>query len=382
MRTLQSSSRFGLLLVLCAFLLASLTHAQTVTGTITGTVVDSTGAMLPGSAVTVTSEATGAVRSMVTSANGAFIFTSLPPTIYSVKIELSGFRPLIRTGLTLTAGDRLALGSIELSLGELSEAVTVTADSVLVNTESADVTATLGASQLRDLVVRGREFMNLVKLLPGVAQQGGGDVAGGTFGIQSPAVGGIRAVYNNMTLDGARGNDPGGPAFFSTGIAVDAIGEIKILTSTYLAETGPNPGASIKLTTKSGTREFHGTVYTYKRDQGMNANDFFINRQGLEPFSYRLTTAGATLGGPIYIPRMMNTDKSKLFFFYNSEITRSRLPAGLTFNAPPSVLQYTVPTALERQGNFSQSFDTNGQLIVVRDPTTGLPFPGNSIPSN
>ena len=189
-------------------------------------------------------------------------------------------------------------------------------------------------------------------------------------------------IYNNMTLDGARGNDPGGPGFFSTGIAVDAIGEIKILTSTYLAETGPNPGASIKLTTKSGTREFHGTAYAYKRDQGMNANDFFINRQGLEPFPYRLTTAGVTLGGPIYIPRLMNTDKSKLFFFYNSEITRSLLPAGLTFNAPPAVLQYTVPTALERQGDFSQSFDTNGQLIVIRDPTTGLPFPGNVIPAD
>jgi hypothetical protein len=332
--------------------------------------------------VTVTNEATGAERSLITESNGSFIFTSLPPTTYSVKVELSGFRPLTRTGLALTAGDRLALGNIELALGELSEAVTVTADSVLVNTESADVTATLGTSQLRDLVVKGREFMNLVKLLPGVAQQGGGDVAGGTFGIQSPAVGGIRAVYNNMTLDGARGNDPGGPAFFSTGIAVDAIGEIKILTSTYLAETGPNPGASIKLTTKSGTREFHGTLYTYKRDQGMNANDFFINRQGLEPFSYRQTTAGATLGGPVYIPRLINTDKSKLFFFYNSEITRSRLPAGLTFNAPPSVLQYTVPTALERQGDFSQTFDTNGQLIVIRDPTTGQPFPGNVIPAN
>ena len=193
MRTLPSSSRFGLLLVLCAFLSASLTHAQTVTGTITGTVVDSTGATLAGTTVTVTNEATGAERSLVTTANGVFIFTSLPPTTYSVKVELSGFRPLIRTGLTLTAGDRLALGNIELALGELSEAVTVTAETVRVNTESADVSATLGTSQLNDLVVKGREFMNLVKLLPGVAQQGGGDVAGGTFGIQSPAVGGIRA---------------------------------------------------------------------------------------------------------------------------------------------------------------------------------------------
>jgi hypothetical protein len=345
-------------------------------------VVDSTGARLVGTTVTVTNEATGAERSLVTEANGSFIFTSLPPTTYSVKVELSGFRPLIRTGLTLTAGDRLALGNVQLELGELTEAVTVTAETVRVSTESADVTATLSTSQLNDLVVKGREFMNLVKLLPGVAQTGGGDIAGGTFGIPSPQVGGIRSNYNNMTLDGARGNDPGTPGTFSTGVAVDAIGEIKILTSTYLAETGPNPGASIKLTTKSGTREFHGTGYFFKRDDAMNANDFFVNRQGLKPFDYQVTTGGVTLGGPIYIPRMMNTDRSKLFFFYNSEITRSLLPRGLTNNSPPAVLQYTVPTALERQGDFSQSVDTNGQLIVVRDPRTGLPFPGNIIPAD
>jgi Carboxypeptidase regulatory-like domain len=382
MLTLRRSSRFGLLVVLSTFLSASMAQAQTVTGTITGTIVDSTGATLPGTTVTVTNEATGAERILVTTANGVFIFTSLPPTTYSVKVQLSGFRPLTRTGLTLTAGDRLALGNIELALGELTEAVTVTGETAMVNTESADVTATLGTAQLNDLVVKGREFMNVVKLLPGVSQTGGGDIAGGTFGIPSPQVGGIRSNYNNMTLDGARGNDPGTPGTFSTGVAVDAIGEIKILTSTYLAETGPNPGASIKLTTKSGTREFHGTGYFFKRDDAMNANDFFVNRQGLKPFDYQVTTGGVTLGGPIYIPRMMNTDRSKLFFFYNSEITRSLLPRGLTNNSPPAVLQYTVPTALERQGDFSQSVDTNGQLIVVRDPRTGLPFPGNIIPAD
>jgi hypothetical protein len=121
-------------------------------------------------------------------------------------------------------------------------------------------------------------------------------------------------------------------------------------------------------------------VYYYKRHQEFNANDFFINRQGLAPFPYRLTTAGFTAGGPIYIPHVMNTNKSKLFFFWNSEITRSVLPAGQTFNAPPTPLQYTTPTALERAGNFSQSFDTNGKLIVIKDPTTGVPFPGNVIP--
>ncbi|PYS16613.1 MAG: hypothetical protein DMG15_01635, partial [Acidobacteria bacterium] len=378
----RSSSRLATLVVFAVFLLAGVAQAQTITGSITGTVVDSSGAIVPGSKVTVTNEATGAERTLITTENGVFIFTNLVPTTYSVKIEQPGFRPVTRTALTLTSGDRLALGSIQLEVGQTSEAISVTSEVAALNTESADVTATLGTSQISDLVVKGRDFMNLVKLLPGVAQQGGGDVAGGTFGVQSPSVGGIRAVYNNLTLDGARGNDPGGPAFFSTGVAVDALSEIKIVTSAYLAESGPNPGASIKLTTRSGTKDFHGNVYLFKRDKNFNANDFFVNRQGLGAFPYRLTTTGAAVGGPIYIPNKFNADRSKLFFFWNSEITQSFLPAGVTFNAPASVLQYQVPTLLERQGDFSQSLDTNGQLIVIKDPTTGRPFLDNKIPAN
>src|SRR6266853_3573820 len=381
MLQLGSSSRLGVLVALCAFLLAGMAYGQQANGTITGTIVDSSRATIADSKVTLMSESTGAERATNTPANGEFIFTSLIPGTYSVKIEKSGFRPLTRTGVTLTAGDRLALGNIELAVGSTTEAITVTAEAAALNTESADVTATLGTSQLSEIQVKGRDFMNLVKLLPGVAQQGGVDAAGGTFGVQSPSVGGIRAVYNNMTLDGQRGNDAGGTAFISNGVAVEALGEIKIVTTQYLAETGPNPGATIKLTTKSGGMDFHGTVYYYKRHQQFNANDFFVNRQGLGSVPYRLSTFGATAGGPIYIPGKFNNDRSKLFFFWNSEITRSYLMGGLAFNSPPSVLQYNVPTALERQGDFSQSLDTNGKLITIKDPSTGLPFPGNRIPS-
>ncbi len=371
----------GALLALCLLLLASNARAQLgISGTITGTVVDSSGAVVPDGQVILTNEATGAARNLTTTDTGVFIFPGLPQGTYSVRVEKTGFRPITRTGVPVTSGERVALGNIEIALGQTSEAVTVTAEALAINTESADVGASLGASQLNDLVIKGREFMNMVKLLPGVSQTGGGDVAGGTFGIASPAVGGIRSNYNNMTLDGQRGNDPGTPGSFSTGVAVDAIGEIKIVTSNYLAEIGPNPGASIRLTTKSGTREFHGTVYYYKRHQQFNANDFFINRQGIPNFPYRLTTAGFTLGGPLYIPKVMNTDKSKAFFFWNSEITRSVLPGGQTFNTV-GILQYTTPTALERQGDFSQTVDTSGQRIVIKDPSTGLPFANNIIPT-
>lgn len=380
MLQLASLSRFSALVALCAFLLVANAPAQIVSGTITGTVVDTTGSLVPDSQVTVTNEATGAARNLTTTDSGVFIFPGLPVGAYSVRVQKAGFRPITRTGMTLTANERLALGNIELAIGQTTEAVTVIADNIAINTENADVSATLSTSQLNEMVIKGREFMNLVKLLPGVSQLGGGDVAGGTFGIGSPPVGGIRALYNNMTLDGQRGNDPGSPGFFSLGIAVDAIGEVKILTSAYTAETGPNPGASIRLTTKSGSREFHGTAYWYKRHQQWNARDFFVNRQGTPNFPYRLTTAGFTVGGPIYIPGKLNADKNKLFFFMNSEVTRSMLPGGQTFNTV-GLLNYTTPSPLERAGDFSQSREPNGALILVKDPTTGQNFSNNVVPT-
>ena len=164
MRPSRTSSRLGTLVVLGVFLLAGVAQAQTVTGSITGTVVDSSGAIVAGSKVTATNEATGAERTLTTTENGVFIFTNLVPTTYSVKIEMPGFRPVTRTGLTLTSGDRLALGNIELELGQTTEAITVTSEAAALNTENADVTATLGTSQISDLVIKGRDFMNLVKL--------------------------------------------------------------------------------------------------------------------------------------------------------------------------------------------------------------------------
>lgn len=379
---LGGSSRLALLVALCACLVASNATAQTVTGTITGTVVDATGAVVASAKVTATNEGTGAERSLTTTDNGEFIIVSLPPATYSVKIERTGFRPITRTGLTLLSNDRMALGNVEITIGQTSEAIEVSAQAAAINTEGAEISNTISASQLNDLLIRGREPMNLVKLLPGVAQTGGGDVIGGVFGTPSPQIGGIRNIYNNLTLDGIRGDDANSTGFMSSGITSDMLGEVTILASTYVAETGPNPGASIRMVTKSGTRDFHGSLYYYKRHRQFNANDFFVNRQGIQPFPYRLTTAGFTVGGPVYIPRLFNRDRNKLFFFYNTEITRSVQPAGQTSSAAPAVLQYTTPTALERAGNFSQSLDTNGKLLVIKDPTTGLPFQNNIIPSN
>src|SRR5947208_13760816 len=158
----RSSSRLVTLVVFAVFLLAGVAQAQTITGSITGTVVDSSGAIVPGSKVTVTNEATGAERTLITTENGVFIFTNLVPTTYSVKIEQPGFRPVTRTALRLTSGDRLALGSIQLEVGQTSEALSVTSELAARTTGSADGTATLGTSHTSALVVKRRACQNLV----------------------------------------------------------------------------------------------------------------------------------------------------------------------------------------------------------------------------
>jgi Carboxypeptidase regulatory-like domain len=375
-------SRLGVLVALCAFLWGSVGRAQIQSGTITGTVVDNSSASVPDSQVTVTNEATGAARNQTTTESGAFNFAGLPPGNYTVRVEKSGFRPVIQPGLVLTADQRLALGNVQLTVGQTNEAITVTTEAAAVHTEDAEVSGTLGTAQLNDLMIKGREFMNTVKLLPGVSQNGGADVAGAAYGVTPPNIAGMRSNFINITLDGQMATDAGTAGVFSAGIGADMIAELKVETSSYLAETGPNPGGTIRITTKSGTRDFHGSAYWFKRHQEFNATDFFTNRQGLTHFPYRLTTAGFTVGGPIFIPKVMNTGRNKVFFFYNTEITRSVLPSGVTSNAVGAILQYTTPTALERIGDFSKSVDTNGKLIVVKNPATGVPFPNNMVPQN
>jgi hypothetical protein len=361
-------------LVFSSVFLPSLTAQVSVAGSISGTVVDTSGAVIPGAAITIINEGTGTKRQTVTNASGGFVMVGLDPGSYTISISMTGFGSKTRTGMTLTANERLSAGNIELSVGNASESVTVSSEGLNVNTESAEVRSQLSSSKLDDLMVKGRDWMNVIRLLPGVATAGGGDVAGGTFGTASPTIGGIPNNYNNLSLDGASASDTDIRGSFSAGIGVDAIGEITVLTSTYLAEIGPNPGGSIKLVSKSGTKDYHGSVYYFKRHKQFNAADFFVNRNGLINPPYRITTFGATFGGPLQIPHILPRDRSRIFFFYSPEFTRSVLP-----NAN---LLSTTPTALERAGDFSKTFAANGTLEVVKDPTTGNPYPGNVIPSS
>ncbi len=355
-----------------ALFLPGIALAQSSTGTINGRVLDPSGQAIVSASVTLTRPDTGEVRRFNSDATGDFVFTSLQPGTYDLNVKASGFKGYDKHGLALAASDRLAAGEIRLQVGTVSESVQVTADVANVQIVSSERSALLDSNQVTNLMSRGRDIMALLNILPGVVNDGEGNDSFGVF--NSPAaISGTRGVYGAMNMDGISGNTRSGD-HLDTPTNMDTIAEVKVLSNTYQAEYGKGAGGIINVVTKSGKRNFFGTAYYYNRNDAFNANNFFSNRQGNNRGRYRYNTLGGNLGGPIYIPGKFNRDRQKLFFFFAAEYLPNQTP-----NGPRN---YTVATALERNGDFSQSFDKNGKFITITDPLSKSPFPGNVIPSN
>ena len=357
----------GTLLLLSPFV----AMAQIQSGTVSGTVVDSSGGVVAGAHVTITSDQTGATRPASTNDTGGFTVTALPPGGYSLKVEAPGFSAVERTEMALSADERLDVGRIVLSPGAVSETVSVVAQSAVVHTTSAERSAMVTTQQLSDIQIRGRDYVSMLKTIPGFAWQADTESLGCNYGCNTTSALGNQTGYNQQFVDGVPSNDMGG-GYFSSPMNVDAIEEVKVLVSNYQAEYSGNGGATVIVVTKSGTRDFHGTGYYYVRNEDFNANDFFNNRTGLARPKYRYNTLGGTLGGPIYIPGKFNKNREKLFGFYGYEHWWMGIPGSLQ--------QVTTPTAAERAGDFSNSLTVGGALIPIIDPTTGKPFPGNIVP--
>jgi hypothetical protein len=360
--------------------------AQTTTGTISGTVADPGGALIPGAKVSVTNEATGDSRSTVSSETGTFIFPSLLPATYTIRVELPGFQTFQIAGNVLTPNGRLDVGALKLTIGAVGETVNVEASVAQVQTASAENSAVLTRDQFSMVPTKGRDLTNMLRLLPGVQMTVDQEAFGGAtgFGATIGAVQGTRSAQQNLTVDGLVANDLGAPAGLSGQVNMDAVQEVKVLLSNYQAEYGRNPGANISMTTRAGTKEYHGSAYYYGRNDTFNANDFFRNRSpnrslNSQPALYRFHTFGATLGGrvPFAIPTI-NPNREKLFFFYSFDDTLNHIPdagGGLGVGAP-NITRYRQPSGLERLGDFSQS------AIKPIDPTTGQRFLNDVIPSN
>jgi len=347
-------------------------YGQISSGTIVGTIVDQSGQSVPNAKVELFNEDTGTIdRTITTGENGGFLFASVSPGKYTVRVEAGGFQRFERKENNLVSGDRLSLGDIQLSVGALTETISVVAQGAQVQTASSESSTLITAQQLDTIGQKGRTITNYLLLLPGFNTNLGTLDAASSF-ITVPNANGLSNLMTAISIDGFQGADTTSPQLFVTNINPDAIGEMTIMTNNYQAEFGRNGGASANIITKSGTRDFHGTAYYYKRHEMFNANDFFLNRAGRPKSIYRFETRGLSIGGPVVgIPYTRGRDK--LFFFYNWDqnpsLQKDRVIA-------------TLPTLAERGGDFSKSLSPSGALIVIRDPKTGVPFPGNLIPAN
>ena len=380
----------SLMIILGLVLFCGRAPAQVITGEMSGTVTDSSGAVVPEAAVTLTSETTGATRTVQTSAGGEFVFTALRPGTYTIRVEKAGFNAYEQKSIDLSANQRVALGNLEMQVGQVTQTIEVTAQGEVVNAESADAVGLLSDIQVDNLGTKGRDVMQLLRVLPGVttltvvpwgeisdSDPAGTGSNGGQFGSFTPAVGGARLFWNTATVDGQVASNPDFAGLFMSPTSMDAVAEVKVVSNNYTADYGRNPGSTISIITKSGTKDFHGTVYGFKRHEKLNANDFFNNRNGLDKPIYRFGTIGGAIGGPIYIPGKFNVNKDKLFFFYSEEDWRVKQPWGRN--------TVTVPTQLERNGDFSQSVflgtdPLESVTLTDPDPTNANPILNNVIP--
>jgi hypothetical protein len=369
-RQRAGTSLLVLILLCVPFVGSSL--GQGLTGQMSGSVTDSSGSTLPGVSVTVRNIGTQVSREVTTGEDGTFVVTDLLAGTYDVTLSLSGFKTYVQTGVALSANERVALRPIALELGQVAETISVTAEAARVQTQSAERSGLITQDQLKEVTLKGRDYVGMLRLLPGVVDTANRE-APGWNNIGGIAINGGRNNTINLTYDGVTNLDTGsntGP-FLAPGL--DSIAEIKVLTSNYQAEYGRSSGGTINVVTKSGSRDFHGGGFYAKRDEKLNANEWQNNKNNAKKPPYRFDYTGYNIGGPITLPRF-NTERNKLFFFWNQEFLPRTDPGTLIFRM--------VPTALERQGDFSQSFDTNGNLIPVKDPLTGQQFAGNKIPAN
>jgi hypothetical protein len=345
--------------------------AQDPTGTISGTVVDEQGQAVPGATVTSVNENTGQSRGDVSDARGNFHFTAMPPGTYTVRIEMSNFRTVERKRNVLAPSDRLSLGTIKLTVG-LGESIVVESIGSKVAVEETQHSGLITSKQIEQIQVKGRDVTSLMRLVPGVRYEDTVESLGESFGTLVPQVSGQRRDWNHITVDGVLGNEVGQTNRMAQQINLDAVAEIKVLLNTFRAEYGRTGGAHIEIISKGGDQDYKGNVYYYGRNEGLNANNFFNNRANRPRPRYRFNTFGFNLGGPV--PGLGKDGDKKLFFFYSVEAPLTERPGPLR--------QWMMPTELERRGDFSQTFDSAGRLIVIRDPLTGQPFPGNIVPAD
>ncbi len=353
--------------------------AQNVAGAISGVVKDSAGALVAGASVTIAnSEQHRNLRTYQTDGAGRYSFTALPVGTYALTVADTGFSDTQLSGIKLNANDTLTFDLV-LKPGTAAQTVNVQASPLEINLGSAQLAGLIDGTQIRQLSLNNRNYEQLIALQPGVVYGGGDQLyiglsnPSGETNVVSFSIDGQRNSGNNWTLDGADNVDRGTNLTLLTYPSVDAIAEFKTLRGTYSAEYGRSASGQINVITRSGTSGLHGSAYEFFRNDVLNANSYLNNLGHQKRPALRYNDFGYTVGGPVFIPHVYNTERNKTFFFFSQEFRRV-----ITYVAPSGI---DVATAAERQGNFGPAIVctsyntatgaclTKGSQVTVIDPT-------------
>jgi hypothetical protein len=351
------------LLALLCLLISGVGICQTNVGRISGVVYDPSGAPVPGCMVTAVNMQTGLRKGIRTEAGGYYVLTALPAGSYVLTAEQAGFSMSEQSDVKLDAASQRSI-DFHLQVGAVTESVKVTAPAERVQTTSGDIGRVINDQQLSQIALNGRNYVQLLRLVPGAVSINQ-DPFSLAARVDQQKINGIRSNSSYFTLDGASNLDTGASTNSLINPSVDAIAEVRILTSSYSAEFGHLAGAQINVVTKSGTREFHGTMFEFVRNgQLFDARSFFSPRASPLHFN----DFGWTLGGPIVVPGRWNTDRNRLFFFASQE---------WKYNHEGTTVLNFVPTPGERTGDFR-----NSTLAAPIDPSTGAAFPNRIVPAS
>jgi Carboxypeptidase regulatory-like domain len=351
--------------------------------TIVGTLTDDSGGAIPDAQVTVSNADRGFTRVVSSDTSGFYSVNRVPIGSYSIAVEKPGFQRIIRTDINLNVGQTLRV-DFQLKIGTVAEKIEVSGNPTAVETETSAISHVVTSSQVSQLNLEARNFANLATLVPGAAALASGfdpssvgDLANSTISFN-----GIPGNYNNWEVDGTNDVDQGsGSNSLMVFPSVDSIAEFRISTSNYSAEYAKSGGAQIEVVTKSGTRDFHGDLFEYVRNDAFDANDWFLNQAGQPRDPLKRNNYGFTLGGPIFIPNHYNKERNKTFFFVSEEWRSYR---------QGTIIRQPVPSALQRQGNFGEC-DPSSPLYnsavaagcaVPINPATGTQFPNDIVPVN
>lgn len=367
-------------LALC-FTCSAVAFGQETTARVAGQVTDQSGAVVTNAEISLVNPQTREARNTKTNDDGYYSITLIPPGLYDLSVKVQGFKEHLNKGLELNVNDRKTI-NVTLEPGLISETVTVTTEAPLLQT-SPTVGDVIENRRVVELPLNNRNFMQLITLVPGVTSTGDSEIGIGLVNVVNISIGGQRRNSINFLVDGVMDTDVGSNITLLSVPTVDSIQEFRVITSVPTAEFGRSGGGVVNLITRGGTKNFHGGVYEFVRNDKLNANSFFNNAAGRNAdgtlkaprATLRYNNFGYNLGGPIFVPRLgeggpaiYGKKREKSFFFFSEEWRRViRQPA-------QNII--LVPSALERTGDFSET----GNLTIF-DPLTGLPFPGNKIPT-